>query len=520
MSTHKNLKLVATIAALAIFGFAAGSLSNQSVSAQVANSNLRPPFNFQKTTDLLAPADIGLPHAGSTVIFTETFGASFAPSTSLGQSTGWYVVTNTGASNYYWGGVSSGVFRPSAWPAAAQITPGPLVTYPANLDTWLVYGPLDLSKFASAYMSFDYYLDSTPGGCYPTYSGDCLTWAYSYDGQTFFGSDTSGHLSPASGWFSGSLILDNKLFRTNSVYIAFAFKGGASPSGTGAFIRNLVLKGNPLKYVYLPLVAQKYTPPPPPPLYGYFFDDSGADLAHWGGAYYGNDNGVKFGQCVSAQCAISVRGPVPHGNPGDSLRLYTNGTYRMVASSPNNIAPDNFDLYMDISPVVIYPRWGGCAPFCDPNDIGDWYGIIFNASDATFGSNPSNFAYNETYYRLYFYNIDATSPIGINLDRCDGGADAGHNSCTTLANSSIPSNFIGNSGGFDTIHIKRLASDGTIEVQVDGQTLMIVHNSKFVGSAHGKFGAFIWSSSNNATQNPMTGYQMQVDFDNIKVYSH
>ena len=153
-------------------------------------------------------------------------------------------------------------------------------------------------------------------------------------------------------------------------------------------------------------------------------------------------------------------------------------------------------------------------------DIGDWYGIIFNASDATFGSNPSNFAYNETYYRLYFYNIDATSPIGINLDRCDGGADAAHNSCTTLANSSIPSNFIGNSGGFDTIHIKRLASDGTIEVQVDGQTLMTVHNSKFIGSTHGKFGAFIWSSSNNALQNPMTGYQMQVDFDNIKVYSH
>jgi hypothetical protein len=198
------------------------------------------------------------------------------------------------------------------------------------------------------------------------------------------------------------------------------------------------------------------------------------------------------------------------------LRLYTNGLYSFVASSPNDIAPDNYDLYVDMSPWVIYPK-GPCSPFgCPSNDLGDWYGIIFNASGDTFGTVPSQFQYNKTYYRLYFYNIDSVKPIAIRLDRCDGGANPGENNCHNLRTSSLPSSFIGNASGFDNVHIRRLAG-GTIQVRVNGTLLITATDATYTGSAHGKYGVFIFSWTLNDTGKP-DGYEMQVDFDNIKVY--
>jgi hypothetical protein len=511
MHPTKNLKVVAAIAAVVIVMITLVSLISQSVLAQPANHGLRPPFNFQRTASPQTPSDIGLPFPGSTVIFTETFDNSFAPTTDLGTtSTEWRVMTNTGAADFYWGGVNTGGYEPSAWPAAAQIVPSVGVTYPANLDTWLIYGPLDLSKFASAYLSFDYYVDTTPGSCQPAYSGDCLTWAYSYDGQTFFGSQISGHLSPASGWLSGSLILDNKQFKTSPVYIAFAFKGGSSPSGDGAFIRNLALTGNPLKYVYLSLIYNNYTPPPAPPLFGYTFDDDGTDLAHWGGAYYGSGTNFKYGQCLPGQCTIHAT--TSHGNVGTSLRLYTNSYWYMVATSPNDITPSKYDLYVEISPWMLYPRNASCGFSCPPDDLGNWYGVIFNATSNTFGADPSTFNYYGPgkYYRVYFYNIDSVKPIGINLDRCDG---SGH--CTKLAGHSLPGSFIGNASAWDQMHITR---DGTsIVVKINGVTVISANDGTYTSG--GKYGVFIFPSDGNAVQNPPTGYEMQVDFDNIKVYS-
>jgi hypothetical protein len=180
--------------------------------------------------------------------------------------------------------------------------------------------------------------------------------------------------------------------------------------------------------------------------------------------------------------------------------------------------PSDYDLYVDISPGVIYPRDASCVLYgCPSNDLGQWYGIIFNASSDTFGTNMSQFAYNKAYYRVYFYNVDSVKPIAIKLERCDGSSNPGDNSCHGLGTSSLPSNFIGNGGGFDTVHIMRLAS-GTIQVKVDGNLLITANDSHYTGPSYGKYGTFIFSWDNNATQNPPVGYEMQVDFDNIRVY--
>ncbi len=515
MKTKQQSKTLWIVLTLLGGSLALIALAGQVVSAQSISHDLKPPFRFTESASAL---DAQTPPPGSTVLMTETFGVTFNPTSTLqGTIPLWRkTINSTDTAGYYWNRVPSGQFVNSAWSATQPITSAPALTpgsstYPAGQDTWLIYGPIDLGRYSYAQLSFEYYLDSR--------TGDTLLWGYSTDGQTFYGNSQSGPI--------GTWITDTFAFRAypsfQSVYIAFAFNSHSNPQGLGAFVRNVRLTAEPLKYSYVPIVMNNYaapTPTPIPPLYGYYFNPGNtSDLAQWGGAYYflssSSPSGYAYGQCIPGQC--TMHSTTPHGNPENSLRLYTNATYRMVASSPNDIAPNDYDLYVDMSPWQIYPRYGGCAPWCDPNDVGDWYGIIFNASTDTFGANPSQFAYNKKYYRLYFYNGDATKPIALQLDRCDGSANAGSNSCVKLASSSLPADFIGNASGFDTLHVQRLAS-GSIQVWLNGTLLITKTDATYTGASFGKFGIFMFSSANNATQNPPVGYEMQVDFDNIKLY--
>ncbi len=489
--------------------------------AQPKITELQPPFKFVEAD---RQPLVAVRPPGSTVIMTETFSANFSPTKTLtGTVPLWRQIVNpTDTAGYYWDRVSSGTFANTAWSAVLQATPGlPLLTpgtstYPAGQDTWLLYGPIDLSKYFYATLSFEYYLDAT--------SGDQLIWGITTNGTDVIGYNQLGGNGSAE-WTNGTFQFDRALWGNNTVYIAFGFKSGASPNGKGPFIRNVSLRGEPIYMVYMPLVLNNYPPTPTPTptntpipaLYSYTFDPGNtSDLASWGGAYY-NSGSTKYGQCIPGQCSIHYTSA--HGNPSDSLRLYTNGTYSFIASGPSAATtPSNFDLYVDISPWVIYPRWAGCAPWCPEVDLGDWYGIIFNASNDTFGANPSQFAYNKTYYRLYFYNGDSVKPIKMVLERCDGGSGSGSNSCHSLGSSSLPGNFIGSAGGFDTVHIQR--QDAALKVWLNGadNPLISVNDGTYTGSNHGKFGVFIFSWTLNATQDPPVGYEMQVDFDNIKVY--
>jgi hypothetical protein len=164
-------------------GLALIALVGQVVSAQSVGQELKPPFRFAERP---AAPEAQTPPPGSTVLITETFGASFAPVTDpSGATPQWRIITNPGdAAGYYWGRVETGTFSNSAWSAARLYTatqvlmPG-VSTYPAGQDSWLIYGPIDLSKFEYAHLSFEYYLDSR--------AGDMLLWGYSTDGQSFYG---------------------------------------------------------------------------------------------------------------------------------------------------------------------------------------------------------------------------------------------------------------------------------------------------------------------------------------------
>jgi hypothetical protein len=98
-----------------------------------------------------------------------------------------------------------------------MLTPG-VSTYPAGQDSWLIYGPIDLGKFAYAHLSFEYYLNSR--------AGDTLLWGYSTDGQTFQGNSQSG---PLGKWITNTLAINTSLTEFKTVYLAFAFNSHTNP---------------------------------------------------------------------------------------------------------------------------------------------------------------------------------------------------------------------------------------------------------------------------------------------------
>ncbi len=479
--------------------------------AQSTPGPLKPPFRFVERQQPHAP-NIDFVPPGSTVILTETFGVSFAPTITLtGSTPAWRVWrSDEDTADYYWDRVGESApitFTNSAWSAAKPIGVTPILTpgispYPAGQDTWLIYGPIDVSGFMYTHLRFESWRDIA--------AGDLLSWGFSTDGQTFYGNQQNG---VKSEWVTNTLSmpLNWLTHRSQYLYLGFHFKSGSSPpAGLGAFIRNVQLTAEPIKYVYLPVILNNYPPTPTPSptptatpdpaIYKYQFDEpdpfaSGSDLNKWGGYFYMTYPG-DYGQYAIGQ---TVR--LGHGNPANSLTLYTTGTFINAAGSPNNLAPTNFDLYVDVSPWFMYKD--------------SLYGVIFDASNSTFGANPGAFNGSGNFYMVYFGTGGSTAPKGVRLDRCSGG------SCKRLSGNSgndgyiaVPPGTIGNASGWDNLHVQRNGS--AISVWVNNTFLFTVNDSTYVGSL--KWGAFVLPRNNDSTCCPPSGNQLQVDFDNIKLY--
>ncbi|MBP7688303.1 MAG: hypothetical protein KA765_10360 [Thermoflexales bacterium] len=511
MSLRKNIKfwfgVLIGVWVLVIFA----SLGQQTVSAQSRVYDLKPPFKFVQTSEPNRPL-IGQPPLGSKVIMTETFGPSFKPVASLvGDVPQWRIVRDTlDTAGYYWGRVSDAApitFTNSAWTAISPtvLAPGDS-NYPAGQDTWLIYGPLDLSRYQYGTLKFQYYLDAD----------DTLIWGAFTDPSQVFGTSISN--VHHNDWVTGTLSFNHDSYGNNAVYLAFGFQSQTS-NGLGAFIRNVQFNAEPIHYVFLPIVGLNFPPTPTPtptatpipPLFGYTFDAGNTDLAAWGGRFDGTSGSGSgtfgYGQCLPGNCLHTTS---LHGNPANSLRLYSTAYWFMVGASPNTSTPANYELQLDVSPVMLYPRDKSCGESCPGDNLGNWYGVIFNASSDTFGTTPAQFNYYaQSYYRFYFYNVDAVMPIGMRLDRCSGG------SCVKLGSSSIPAGLLSGLNLWDHIRIRRVGS--LIEVYVNN--VLALSRTDATLMSGGEFGVFTFPSDGNAVQYPPTGYEQQVDFDNIKVYN-
>jgi len=161
----------------------------------------------------------------------------------------WNVFDNDGMTNgeYYWNATTCHDFGSGdsdAVPHAAGADGTMYYTcwtpYPANLNSWMVWGPFDLTGFTTAEVSFDLDLHSESGA-------DYFKWMASINGTNFYGYQTSGD---TGGWVTKSLDLTNvptlgNVCGQSQVWIAFLFQSdGISDSYAGPWVDDISLEAS------------------------------------------------------------------------------------------------------------------------------------------------------------------------------------------------------------------------------------------------------------------------------------
>jgi hypothetical protein len=207
-------------------------------------------------------------------VFTETF------SSELG--TGWTVVDASDADggNYTWGTDSFTFTSPSysAWSVGGGTDGSNLTggtdTYPDNVDSLLVYGPVDLSGLREATVEFEWWLETeTASGAEgeatelekveavsgPPEEGDWLGWCVLTEEDDFENARCEYVSGSIGGWSSGLLALDEASGSADQVWIAFHFvSDGDGVGGRGAFVDDVVVRAQGGYRVALPVVVRRF----------------------------------------------------------------------------------------------------------------------------------------------------------------------------------------------------------------------------------------------------------------------
>jgi hypothetical protein len=193
---------------------------------------------------------------GWTVALSETFES--------GIGFGWTATDMDGFTNgeYKWGAETftnpnGGTI--SAW-AVGDGQDGGLLDinsdgYPDNVNSWLVYGPVDMSEATAAILAFSYWLE--------TDGGDVFGIATSTNGVNFTGIQPQ---TDTSGWDSASYDLSSYAGES-SVYFAFVFTSDVSGNAgnlPGALVDDIELQLKGAERTYMPIVKLDPTATPLP----------------------------------------------------------------------------------------------------------------------------------------------------------------------------------------------------------------------------------------------------------------
>lgn len=213
---------------------------------------------------------------GWQTVFTETFES--------GIGSGWTVTDTSDADGgeFSWG---AGSFTPTSAVTAAwcvgggadgsSLTPG-LDDYPNYVDSWLIYGPIDLDGVWDAYVRFSWWMDGSRGpearrgdeaqiqrletvDAAPD-EGDWLGWCALTDPGNLEGARCSYVSSGVGSWMRGVIPLDRYLRATpgvtEPVWFAFRFvSDGDGQVGAGAFVDDVELRVNRGYRTFLPLAS-------------------------------------------------------------------------------------------------------------------------------------------------------------------------------------------------------------------------------------------------------------------------
>lgn len=162
-------------------------------------------------------------------------------------STGWSVSDGDGTTNgeYYWDDDDYWYDLPqnsswTAWAAngGANGVDPEYYNYPNNANSWMTYGPFDLSTYSYADVLFSY-SNISEENC------DHFGWYASPDGLNYYGTAVSGD---SGGWKNEAFDLTNvpgygDMTGDSSVWIAFVFWSDDSVVYSGPYVDNISLWG-------------------------------------------------------------------------------------------------------------------------------------------------------------------------------------------------------------------------------------------------------------------------------------
>ena len=173
------------------------------------------------------------------LVMQETFEGAF-------PTTGWtvYDFNPMDGAEYYWDDESAtssqGSWSGWAVGGGAQgsaLTAGASL-YPNNTNSWMVYGPINLSGYAHAILVFDYLNMSEP-------YYDTFFWGASHDTRTFKGKSVSGD---SGGWHTQVLNL-SAYAGDSTVWIGFNFSSDGSVTDYGTFVDWIEVFAYPAEYL-------------------------------------------------------------------------------------------------------------------------------------------------------------------------------------------------------------------------------------------------------------------------------
>jgi hypothetical protein len=140
-----------------------------------------------------------------------------------------------------------------------------------NVDSWLISGPITLTKVFQAELTFDFWLDSG--------HGDWFSWCVMTDiSDLSAGCEGSPAISGRIGtWVSGTLSLDSYALNSTPIYLAFHFTSDDDGvTGKGVFVDDVVVRGDYGQHLFLPLVRRDPTPTP-----SAYLDDFDSSSSGW-----------------------------------------------------------------------------------------------------------------------------------------------------------------------------------------------------------------------------------------------
>jgi hypothetical protein len=484
------------LGAAALIGWALIMLTTlifQPARAQDTPPELKPPFKLHRVG--AERPDTGVPPLPLTdpIVLSETFGSSFVPLPSL-AGTGWHTVNyNLTVNGYTWGRVVGAPITDSVWVASTrfpttlpELVPGG--PYTNSMNALLVYGPLDLSNYGTAVMSFTYRLDSS--------AGDFFGAAYSVDGANFYALTAEDNSADPTLTQRRTVYVNlAAIARKTPVWLAFYFESNNDDQlGLGAFIEDVVVRAKPLYKVYLPVMRLDPTPTPTPTLtptpslflYQYTFTtalSTDPQFLTWGG---------KMNYSCGTDCTV-IQDISSNGNPNGAINFSMGGLDTIVGTSPNHTIPGNFELSGDFMLVE--------------GKADARFGFIFGASLATFYTSGDDVIMDPSrnYYK-FDLNIDPANETVIKsyrLQRYDNGAATNLQSGTDF-----PAGVVRGLGQWNTIRVVR--QNNNIQVYVNGWPAINLNDGTFTGER--KFGVDLHSRALNNNNNPL-----KIRFDNITV---